>query len=73
MSVDEVLNLLRDSCRQAGSQRKWASRHGVSAAYVSDVLAQAREPGPAILQALGIEKQVQVKYRMLPGPTLRDI
>lgn len=43
--------------KQVGSsQTAWAKKHGVSAAYVSDVLAGRREPGKLILDALGLER-----------------
>jgi DNA-binding transcriptional regulator YdaS (Cro superfamily) len=46
------------------SQAAWARKHGVSPAYVSDVINGRREPGPAILDALGIERVVT--YRPKP-------
>lgn len=54
MTIAEVLIRLQRSCDRLGSQRAWAAKHGVSAAYVSDVLMGRKEPGPAILEPLGL-------------------
>lgn len=40
------------------TQAEWARTHGISAAYVSDVIQGRREPGEKILKALGLEKVV---------------
>lgn len=55
MTADDVRDLLRKACEKAGSLRAWAREHGLSAAYVSDVIAKRREPGPAICEAFEIE------------------
>ena len=47
--------MLRTACEKAGSMRAWARQHQLSAAYVSDVLAERRDPGPAICDIFGIE------------------
>lgn len=52
----EVFALLREECRKAGGQKAWAAAQGISPAYVSDVLHAHRDPGPAILAALGLVK-----------------
>lgn len=57
-SADRVLHELRTACDEAGSQSAWAEAKAVSPAYVSDVLAKRREPGEAILSALGYERVV---------------
>lgn len=54
-----VLAALRRACHAAGGQRAWAAAHGVSEQYVCDVLAARRDPGPAILRALGLVKAVR--------------
>lgn len=41
-----------------GTQKTAAEKLGVSQQYLSDVLNEAREPGPLILAALGIERVV---------------
>jgi transcriptional regulator with XRE-family HTH domain len=42
------------------SMRTLATELGVSAAYISDILAGHREPGPAVLDPLGLECDVTV-------------
>jgi hypothetical protein len=44
---------LRKSCDLAGSQSRWAEAHGLSVGYVNDVLNARKDPGPALLQAIG--------------------
>lgn len=56
-TVDPIAELKRVSAA-AGSQRQWALAHGISPAYVTDVLMLRREPGPLILHALGLERVV---------------
>ncbi len=65
MNVADVRTLLQRACNEQGSNRAWARLHKVSAAYVGDVLLCRREPGPAILKALGLEavKTYSVAYR----------
>lgn len=56
-TIDPIAELKR-AAASAGSQRKWALRHGLSPQYVTDVLQFRREPGPAILAALGLVRVV---------------
>jgi hypothetical protein len=56
LSLPDVIALLAKRCEEAGSQKAFAEANGVSAQYVSDVLKQKREPGEAILKALGLYK-----------------
>lgn len=67
MRRDEVIERLRAAIARVGSQAAFAELHGISLAYVNDVLNFRREPGPAILEALGIEKVVT--YREKPKAT----
>lgn len=53
LNIDQVAKLLRRQVR--GNQAEWATRHGISAAYVSDVLRGRRLPGKKITQAMGLE------------------
>jgi len=57
VTLDDVRKMLRKKCAEAGSQVAWAEANKVSAAYVSDVLVERREPGPAILDALGLRAE----------------
>lgn len=51
-----VVLRLRKSCNAAGGQKAWATKHGVSAQYVNDVLRNHKPPGDKITRALGLEK-----------------
>ena len=51
---NEVVAMLRDDIREE-TQAAWAERNGMSPAYLSDVLSLRRDPGPKILEVLGLE------------------
>jgi DNA-binding transcriptional regulator YdaS (Cro superfamily) len=55
-SAEQVRQYLREECAEAGSQKAWAQKHGLSPAYITDVLLGRREPGEAIVSALGFER-----------------
>lgn len=61
MTADQVRSLLRRVCLEAGSVRAWAMRNGTSPQYVGDVISGKREPGPAVLNPLGLEKHVDYR------------
>lgn len=63
-----VITRLRRACRTAGGQAHWAKRHGISPAYVSDVLSGRRAPGPKILAPLGLIETVS--YRLTVPTTV---
>lgn len=63
MTELEVRRLLRKACEYAGSQNEWAELYGISAAYVSDVIRGRRNPGEAILNALGLVKVVSYEIK----------
>ena len=65
MTIDDVRAMLRKSCDQAGTLRAWAKVHGLSPAYVSDVVRGNRAPGPSILKALGLH--TDMVYRKTKG------
>lgn len=50
----DVFARLRAACQEAGGQKAWAKRHGMSAQYVCDVLATRRPIGKDVLRALGL-------------------
>lgn len=56
LSVTDVRQKLKQECDAAGSQTAWAKAHKVSGPYVNDVINGRREPGAAILEALGLER-----------------
>jgi hypothetical protein len=61
MTAEEVRTMLRDACRKAGTSAAWAAKHGISQAYVSDAMNGRRDPGPAILKALGLTSETQYR------------
>lgn len=63
MTKNELIQYLQRMADEAGSQKDLASRLGVSAAYLGDVLHGRREPGDKILLALGLERVVTYRER----------
>ena len=57
MNSDGVIRLIRSRCKERGGQIYFATWADVSPAYLSDVLAGRREPGPKILAALGLSRR----------------
>nr|WP_314074712.1 hypothetical protein [uncultured Roseococcus sp.] len=64
----DMYRVLGEACAAAGGQNAWAARHGLSRQYVSDVMNARRQPGEAILQALGLQRATRyVKMRTVNG------
>ena len=57
LTSNDVRDLLRQRCKDAGGRNKWAMANGPSEQYVCDVLAGRREPGPAIYVPLGLKSR----------------
>jgi hypothetical protein len=64
----EVCRRLSAACKAAGSQKAWAEKHGVSPAYVSDVINALRPPGQSILDALGLVRVVRYRAKSATAP-----
>jgi len=65
MKTEDVRKLLLK--QMAGqSLREFGNTHGLSAAYLSDVLRGNRMPGPTVLDILGLEKEAvtEVSYKI---------
>jgi hypothetical protein len=62
MIREEVVTLLQRMADRAGSKRALAKEMGVTAAYIGEVLHGKRAPGPAILNVLGLRRQVKITY-----------
>lgn len=58
LTVRQVQTMLAAACSEAGSQKAWAKRHGISNSYVNNVLRGWRGPGDDILGALGLQRVV---------------
>jgi len=63
LTHDELIALLRRRIKEAGQQKLFAEANGISAQYVSDVLRKRREPGEAILEALGLRKAITYEVK----------
>jgi hypothetical protein len=63
VTAEEVRMLLRDACDSAGGQAAWCKIHGISTAFVNDVLQDRREPSGLVLFALGLEKTVNYREK----------
>lgn len=62
--IDDTINPSQALKHAVGhSQAQWAKKHGVSQTYVSDVINGRREPGKAILEALGLERVVTYRVK----------
>lgn len=57
----DVQRMLRTACAEAGGQKAFAEAHGLSPAYVSDVVTARKVPGTAIAEALGLVR-LPVRY-----------
>lgn len=62
INLDSLLSLLSAEVSSVGGQKQFANSAGVSQAYVADILAGKRSPGPKILRALGFEKVILYRY-----------
>ena len=56
LSLQGLYVRLTQACEEAGGQSAFARRHGISPGHVNDVLHVRREPGDAIIRALGLKK-----------------
>jgi transcriptional regulator with XRE-family HTH domain len=65
MTSEDVRIVLKKFMR-GQSLRTFGRGCGLSAAYLSDVLRGNREPGPAILNILDLEKVENVNYQAKP-------
>ena len=62
MTLHEVREILRGRCDECGSQALWGMRNNISPGYISDVLNERREPGPAVLSALKIRRTTTYEW-----------
>lgn len=52
----DVIGILLTAIGEGNSAGYWAKSNGISPQYVSDVLSGRREPGPKLLNSLGLER-----------------
>jgi transcriptional regulator with XRE-family HTH domain len=56
------INLMRKRLEKM-TQSELASELGISVSYLSDILNDRRDPGPRVLEALGVEKVVSYRKK----------
>lgn len=56
LTIDDVRARLSRAVDEAGSQRAFGARAGISGCYVNDVLKGRRQPGRRMLDALDLDK-----------------
>lgn len=56
----DLLKILDQQVKEAGTQSRWASEHDVSAAYVNDLLRRRRAISPQIAAILGYKRTEQI-------------
>ena len=61
LSVQDACDRLRIAVQEAGSQKAFAEKHGLSPQYVNDVFTGRRDPSGKILTALGLVRVVQFR------------
>lgn len=61
MTLAEFREEVRLACVAAGSQRAFALLHGISPAYVGEVLDGRRAPGPLMLEVMGCRRRVVIE------------
>ena len=57
MTKDQLISKLKEII-QGGSQRSCAQQLGISEAYLSDILSGKRDPGPKLLEPIGLIRVV---------------
>lgn len=65
MTEDELINLLRRHCAPWGARKEFAKQAGVSAAFLSQVIAEHRRLPESLVKALGYRRVVT--YERIPG------
>ena len=58
MTADEMREMLRRMCEEAGSQEAWAKAHGFGQSYVSQVILGLSTPSPRLLAEMGMREVV---------------
>lgn len=56
-----IVSRLRQECRQCGSQKEFAKRHGYSLSYINDVLRNRRSVSENLAHVLGYQRIVSFR------------
>lgn len=59
MTEQEVIERLHSAVADAGGQRAFARAHGLSVAYINDVLRGKRALSERVLATIGIRREIQ--------------
>lgn len=71
LSADDVREILKGRCEEAGGQTAWAIRHGMSSVLVNNVIHGRRSPSRRILAPLGlVEREPVYEAAQASGPRL---
>jgi hypothetical protein len=58
LNANDIRQILRHRCEQAGSQQNWCILHDIKPTYVSAVLGGRLLPGRKLAKVLGYDKNV---------------
>lgn len=67
LTEQEVFKRFIRSVNEAGGQRRWAEAHGVTPAYVNDMVNKRRKLSERVLAMIGVEVEVITVYREKKG------
>jgi hypothetical protein len=67
LTLGQIYGLLTQACADVGGQKAWGEVHDISPSHICDVLNTRRDPGPKILQALGLERSVRYVRVSIPN------
>ena len=60
MDQNEITTRLRAIVTETGSQREAAIKLGISPSYLGELLRGTRSPGPLVLRALGLKREIVI-------------
>jgi transcriptional regulator with XRE-family HTH domain len=63
VTLEEVIEMIKERLIKAGSQEALAKEFGVSQQYIGDLLRRKRTPGETVLNALGLQKVIYYERR----------
>ena len=56
LTLDQVIQMMREAVINAGSLRKLAKQWGISASYLSNAIRGLNPPGPSVCKRLGVRR-----------------
>jgi len=58
MTIDEVVDVLREATKEKGQKTAWAKKHGFKMQYISAIVNGRQKPDLPIILALGFRRVV---------------